>query len=91
MKKLLMLSLVLIATTSFAFAAKYKVNTSGSIKNSSGQIISPISNTVNQNYNYNQQASNSQPVYYQTYTTTQTNNYYRSSHQRCSWEKADEV
>ena len=78
MKKLLVLSLVLIATTSFAFAAKYKVNTSGSIKNSSGQIISPISNTVNQNYNYNQQASNSQPVYYQTYTTTLTNNYYNN-------------
>lgn len=78
MKKLLVLSLVLIATTGFAFAAKYKVNTSGTIKNSSGQIVSPISNTINQNYNYNQPASNSQQVYYQTYTTTQTNNYYNN-------------
>lgn len=54
MKKKLALLLSLITLTSAAFAATYKVNTSGVVK-SSGNIISSPANTTNQNYynNYN--------------------------------------
>lgn len=58
-KKLLTaLSVGLLLTTSVAFAAKYTINTNGTVKNNSGQIITSPSNTVNQNYynNYNAQS-----------------------------------
>ena len=72
MKKILILSIVLSVMSGSVYAAKYKVNTSGTIKNSSGQIVSPISNTVNQNYNYNQPATTTvQPVVQQTYDYNQ--------------------
>ena len=59
MKKLFALTLaLLILTSSTAFAAKYKVNTSGTVKTQSGTIISPVSNVVNQNYYSNYQAQN---------------------------------
>ncbi len=58
MKKLVSLLLVFLVVTSGAvFAAKYKVNTSGTVKTNSGQVISPTSNVVNQNYYNNYQAS----------------------------------
>ena len=51
MKKIISLILALfVLTGSAAFAAKYKVNTSGTVKTQSGTIISPKANTVNQNY-----------------------------------------
>ena len=37
-------------TTSAVLAAKYTVNTSGTVKNSSGQVLTSPANTVNQNY-----------------------------------------
>ena len=59
MKKAFSLILaLLILTGGSAFAAKYKVNTSGTVKTQSGTIISPKANTVNQNYYNNYQASN---------------------------------
>ena len=58
MKKAFSLILaILILTGGSAFAAKYKVNTSGTVKTQSGTIISPKANTVNQNYYNNYQAS----------------------------------
>lgn len=57
MKKFVSLLLtLLILTSSSAIAAKYKVNTSGTVKNQSGQTISPKANTINQNYYNNYQA-----------------------------------
>ena len=58
MKKVVSLILALmILTGGTAYAAKYKVNTSGTVKTQSGTIISPKANTVNQNYYNNYQAS----------------------------------
>ena len=37
-------------TTSAVLAAKYTVNTSGTVKNSSGQVLTSPANSVNQNY-----------------------------------------
>lgn len=46
-----------IMTTGVVIAAKYTINTSGTVKNQSGQVITSPANTVNQNYynNYYQQ------------------------------------
>ena len=45
---------LLIAGTTLAttavFAAKYTINTSGTVKNQAGQTITSPANTVNQNY-----------------------------------------
>ncbi len=49
-KKLLTAVLSLLMTTGVVLAAKYTINTSGSIKNQNGQVITAPSNTVNQNY-----------------------------------------
>ena len=57
-KKILLTSfLVLSLTVSGVFAAKYTVNKSGTVSNSSGQVITSPANSVNQNYysNYNMQ------------------------------------
>ncbi len=51
----------LVLTTTIAFGAKYKVNTSGVIKNSSGQTISSPANAVNQTY-FNQYGNLQQPA-----------------------------
>ena len=58
-KKILTLLIagVTIATTA-VFAAKYTVNTSGTVKNSSGQTITSPANSVNQNYFNNYYAQN---------------------------------
>ena len=59
MKKSLILVLaLLIFTTSAVYAAKYKVNTSGTVKSQSGKVISPTANVINQNYYNNFQAQN---------------------------------
>jgi len=51
MKKSLVLLLALITTaSSISFAAKYTVNTSGTVKNSSGKIITSPANSVNQRF-----------------------------------------
>lgn len=58
MKKIILLILaILVFSIGTVFAAKYKVNTSGTVKTQSGTIISPVSNTINQNYYNNYQAS----------------------------------
>ena len=53
----LLLTGVLLTTTA-VFAAKYKINTSGTVKNQAGQIITSPANSVNQNYYNNYQAAN---------------------------------
>ena len=50
MKKLLVFAIVSLLTVCGVCAATYKVNTSGVVKSSSGQVISSPANTVNQNY-----------------------------------------
>ena len=40
----------LVLATGVVFAAKYTVNTSGTVKNQSGQVLTSPSNTINQNY-----------------------------------------
>lgn len=58
MKKIILLTIVLVVLTiGTVFAAKYQVNSSGTVKTQSGTIISPISNSVNQNFYNNYQAS----------------------------------
>ncbi len=59
MKKYFVIALSCIMLTSCCvWGAKYKVNTSGSVKNSNGRVISSPANTVNQNYynNYSAQS-----------------------------------
>ena len=53
----LLLTGVTIATTA-VFAAKYTINTSGTVKNQSGQTITSPANSVNQNYYNNYYAQN---------------------------------
>ena len=58
MKKTPILLLALFMTTScIAFAAKYTVNSSGTVKNQAGTIITSPANSINQNFyptqNYN--------------------------------------
>lgn len=48
---------VVAFTTICAWGAKYKVNTSGTVKTQSGQIVSSPANSVNQNYYNNFQAN----------------------------------
>lgn len=58
MKKIFSVILALmILSAGSAYAAKYKVNTSGTVKTQTGTVISPKANTVNQNYYNNYQAS----------------------------------
>lgn len=58
MKKLSLLALAILLTSScVAFAATYKVNSSGVVKSSSGQVMAAPGNTTNQNYYNNFQAS----------------------------------
>ena len=49
---------VTVSTTCCAFAAKYKVNTSGVVKSGNGKVMSAPANTVNQNYYQNYSAQN---------------------------------
>ena len=55
--------IVATATTIACFGAKYRVNTSGTVKTQSGQVVSSPANSVNQNY-YN---------YFQASTYVQNN------------------
>lgn len=57
-KLLILMLLVALTTSGAAFAAKYKVNTSGTVKDSSGKVITSPANTTNQNYYNNYQAPN---------------------------------
>ena len=50
MKKISVFALALMLTMSAVYAATYKVNTSGVVKSSTGQVLSSPRNTVNQNY-----------------------------------------
>lgn len=45
-------------TSTVVFAAKYKVNTTGTVKTQSGQVITSPANSVNQNYYNNYTAAN---------------------------------
>lgn len=47
-----------LLTTTVVFAAKYTVNTSGTVKNNAGQTITSPANSVNQNYYNNYYAQN---------------------------------
>ena len=58
MKKLLSVILAFFMLTGTTLAAKYKVNTSGTVKTQTGTVITPKANTVNQNYYNNYQAAN---------------------------------
>jgi len=62
MKKISVLALAVCLTIGGVFAASYKVNTSGVVRSSTGQVISSPANTVNQNYYNNYSA--------QTYVNT---------------------
>ena len=53
-----LLSGVLLTTTAVVFAAKYTINTSGTVKNQAGQTITSPANSVNQNYFNNYTAAN---------------------------------
>ena len=57
MKKII-LSLLVMSIGGLAFAASYKVNSSGVVKTNSGQVISSPANAVNQNYYNNYSAQN---------------------------------
>ena len=48
----------IVLTTTVAFAAKYTVNTSGTVKNQAGQTITSPANSINQNYYNNYTAAN---------------------------------
>lgn len=56
-KKIVLIFVLVAFTVCASYAAKYTVNTSGTVKNKAGTIITSPSNSVNQNYynNYNAQ------------------------------------
>lgn len=59
MKNFLIYGLIIsILTCGSVFAAKYKVNSSGTVKTQSGKVISSPANTVNQQYYNNYQVQN---------------------------------
>lgn len=59
MKKKLLYALIIAGlTTGMVFAAKYTINTNGTVKNQSGQTVTSPANTVNQNYYNNYYAQN---------------------------------
>ena len=49
-KKILALIIASMTLTGFAFAAKYTINTSGTVKNQAGQTVTSPANSINQNY-----------------------------------------
>ena len=56
-KKLLIILLsIIIMTSGVVFGAKYTINTSGVVKNQSGQVITSPANTINQNFYSNYSA-----------------------------------
>ena len=58
MKRFIVFGLTLaLATSLVAYGAKYRVNTSGTVKTQSGQVVSSPANSVNQNY-YNTYQAN---------------------------------
>ena len=66
-RSLTLLAAVIMTMSCIAYGAKYTVNTSGTIKNQSGTIITSPANSVNQNYynapnNYSQIPQNSQEM-----------------------------
>ena len=58
MKRFIVFCLTILISTSIVYAQKYKINTKGVIKNSSGTTITSPANTTNQNYYNNYQAQN---------------------------------
>ncbi len=60
MKKYASIAIIcaILATIGSTEAAKYKVNTSGTVKNSSGQVITSPANSTNQNYYNNYYTQN---------------------------------
>lgn len=58
MKKILFSALLILTLgTSIVLAAKYTINTSGTVKTQQGQVVSPQANAVNQNYYSNYYAN----------------------------------
>lgn len=57
MKRIIILSLLIIATCCSAFGAKYSVNTSGVVKSNQKKVITSPANVTNQNYYNNYSAS----------------------------------
>ena len=57
-KSIIPLFTILCLTTGMVFAAKYTINTSGTVKNQSGQTVTSPSNTINQNYYNNYYSQN---------------------------------
>ena len=88
-KVVLLFFAITFLTTGIVYAQKYKVNTSGVVKNQSGQVLSSPANAVNQSYyNIMQPAtstvispSNTNPVNIQTGTPVITNNNYYNNYQ----------
>lgn len=68
-KKFLTAIIVSALATGISFAAKYTINTSGTVKNQAGQTITSPANSVNQNINYY-----SLPNYTASNQATQVNN-----------------
>ena len=58
MRKIIAYGLLFATVTTLGtYAAKYRVNTSGTVKTQSGQVVSSPANSVNQNYYNNYQAN----------------------------------
>ena len=57
-KNLISLIAITLFTTSMVLGAKYTINTSGTVKNQSGQIITSPANSINQNYYSNYTTQN---------------------------------
>lgn len=104
MQKTLALLMALIMTASgIAFAAKYTVNTSGTIKNQSGTVITSPANSVNQNYyqgqavqspasnNYTQSPAASYPANTTTYSTNQILDNYFNNYQAGSYVASNQI
>ena len=51
--KIISLLAILSLTTGMVFAAKYTINTNGTVKNQNGKTITSPANSINQNYYYN--------------------------------------
>ena len=89
-KKVFLVSLLLTATTCMSFGAKYTINTSGTVKNQSGQIITSPANSVNQTY-YTSAPVNSQQQYPIQNAVQPVNNNYYNNYQAGRYIAANQV
>jgi len=88
--KIILTLLLLTATTCISFGAKYTVNTSGTVKNQSGQIITSPANTVNQTY-YTSAPVNAVQQYPIQNTVQPVNNNYYNNYQAGTYVQTNQV